>query len=58
MNVKIEALNFIKKFCESHNYDKNTMKWRFPFTSCDLAKHLDEISYSQFKPFIVNNDLE
>lgn len=41
-----ETLLFLKKFCQIHNYNPDSMKWVFPFKNKKLKEHMDEISYS------------
>lgn len=42
--VSTIILEDIKRFCEAHSYDGNSMQYIFPFISDRLSDHVDAIS--------------
>ena len=47
--IKEKTLLFVKNFCETHNYDINSIRVTQPLVSNVLAENLDEKSYEIFK---------
>jgi hypothetical protein len=49
VSITTETLHFVRKFCEAHEYNPQSMKWHFPFQTPNLKDHIDPVSYSLIK---------
>ncbi|KRX10146.1 hypothetical protein PPERSA_08549 [Pseudocohnilembus persalinus] len=43
VQIEEQQLNQLKLFCQMHNYNEDSMKYKYPFTSDNLCDHVDTI---------------
>ncbi|EWS75089.1 hypothetical protein TTHERM_000452041 (macronuclear) [Tetrahymena thermophila SB210] len=53
--ISTEVLDKIREFCETHNYNSDTMTYQFPFLSAKLKENIDEKSYQVLKEYDIEN---
>ncbi|KAL4464460.1 hypothetical protein ABPG72_011748 [Tetrahymena utriculariae] len=53
--ISTEVLDKIKDFCETHNYNQDSMTYKFPFISAKLKENVDDKSYQILKEYDIDN---